>query len=161
MKTICVISEVDGQRYCVRKRKHIAKTADLLATVANRLTQLVDHVKDKWPRRAFVGRLIENYEPRGIQEILPTSTYCTENKGDKMAFCTTTEKKREKLIDPNTLMYVAIHELAHISSKSVGHTEEFWKNFRTLLIEAARIKIYTPVDYSVKPVIYGGGTAEH
>ena len=96
MKTICVISEVDGQRYCVRKRKHIAKTADLLATVANRLTQLVDHVKDKWPRRAFVGRLIENYEPRGIQEILPTSTYCTENKGDKMAFCTTTEKKREK-----------------------------------------------------------------
>ena len=27
----------------------------------------------------------------------------------------------------NTLMYVALHEISHIATKSVGHTDEFCK----------------------------------
>ena len=30
-------------------------------------------------------------------------------------------------------MFVALHELAHVMSSSIGHTEEFWDNFRYLL----------------------------
>ena len=62
------------------------------------------------------------------------------------------------LIDLNTLTYVAIHELSHIASKSVGHNDEFWDNFKFLLIEAEKINIYTPVDYKKKPVKYCGST---
>ena len=35
-----------------------------------------------------------------------------------------------KLIDENTLMFVALHELAHIATESIGHTKEFWANFK-------------------------------
>ncbi len=65
-------------------------------------------------------------------------------------------KKNGKLIDNNTLTYVALHELAHIATESVGHTDEFWENFKFLLIEANSINIYTPVDYKNKPARYCG-----
>lgn len=46
--------------------------------------------------------------------------------------------------DMNTVMYVALHELGHIVSKTHGHNDEFKKNFATLLRQAARKGIYDP-----------------
>jgi len=49
-----------------------------------------------------------------------------------------------KFYSMNTLMYVALHELGHIISKTHGHNEEFRKNFATLLRRATKIGIYDP-----------------
>jgi hypothetical protein len=46
--------------------------------------------------------------------------------------------------DFNTVMYVALHELAHMVSKSQGHGEEFRDNFAKLLRDAAIKGIYDP-----------------
>lgn len=46
--------------------------------------------------------------------------------------------------DMNTIMYVAIHELAHVVSKTHGHGREFKKNFSRLLRKADRQGIYDP-----------------
>ena len=35
-----------------------------------------------------------------------------------------------KLIDVNTMMFVAIHEMGHLSSETIGHNDEFWDNFK-------------------------------
>ena len=51
-------------------------------------------------------------------------------------------------------MFVAIHEMGHIATKEVGHTETFWKNFKFLLKESVNIGIYKPVNYGEKPVSY-------
>ena len=56
----------------------------------------------------------------------------------------------------NTIMFVAIHELAHVMTKSVGHTEEFWDNMRYLLKKGIKIGVYTKVDYRKNPVKYCG-----
>ena len=61
-----------------------------------------------------------------------------------------------KLIDINTLTFVAIHELAHIMTKSEGHKQIFWQNFKFLLEEAKAAKIYKPVDYKNNPQPYCG-----
>ena len=53
-------------------------------------------------------------------------------------------------------MFVAIHEIAHIMTLSVGHTEEFWNNFKFLLENAVELNIYTPVDYKKEPEGYCG-----
>ena len=37
--------------------------------------------------------------------------------------------------------------MSHVATKSIGHTEEFWSNFKFLLQQANEIQIYTPVDY--------------
>ena len=40
----CVISTVDGNKYCVRDRKEVASAADLLARVTNKCKKLVEYV---------------------------------------------------------------------------------------------------------------------
>tara|TARA_B100000902_G_C27285017_1_gene903932 strand:- start:914 stop:1504 length:591 start_codon:yes stop_codon:yes gene_type:complete len=154
----CVISDVDGKRYCVRERQKLELAADRLATVNVSMGKLVSHVSEKYPDRDNVRRLKKGYNPKKIYETLPTSEYTaySQNKGEKLAFCLDTEKNGGKLIDINTLTFVAIHELSHVASKSTGHTEEFWKNFKFLLQEAESINLYKPENYKDKSRRYCG-----
>lgn len=154
----CIISDVDGERYCVRERSKLELAADRLANVNQRMSKLVDNVYEKYPTRENVKRLKNGYNPKKIYETLPTSEYTaySQNKGEKLAFCLDTEKKGGQLIDMNTLTFVAIHELSHIASKSTGHTEEFWNNFKFLLKEAHKLNIYEPENYKEKSRRYCG-----
>jgi hypothetical protein len=126
--------------------------------VNGKMKKLVTHCGEKYPERENVKRLVAGYDPKEIYETLPTSEYTaySQNKGEKIAFCLDTEKKNGSLIDPNTLTFVAIHELGHVASESIGHTDEFWKNFKFLLEEAESIGIYHPEDYKKNPKRYCG-----
>ena len=154
----CIESSVDGNTYCVRETPKLELVADLLARVTVKLKKLVDHVSKKYPKRENVKRLVKGFNPKKINEILPTSKFTaySENKGEKLAFCTTTTKGGSKLIDENTLTFVGIHEVSHIMTKSIGHKPEFWRNFKFLLQNAKQIGIYEPVDYKKKPQPYCG-----
>ena len=154
----CIIATKDGNRYCVRERLKLELAANLLASVTEKCKQLVQFMKEKYPDDARVKRLIEGFNPKSISETLPTSelTAYSENKGEKIAFCLNTTKEGDKLIDLNTLTFVAIHELSHIMTTSVGHKQDFWQNFKFLLINAKEANIYHPIDYKKKPRQYCG-----
>jgi len=156
----CVISTVDGNKYCVRDRQNNKKAANLLATVTNKCKELVKYVGEKYPEDPDVERLVNNFNPQKITETLPNSelTAYSENKGEKIAFCLSKTKESTTLIDVNTLTFVAIHELSHLMTKSVGHKQEFWQNFKFLLENAKAANIYVPVDYKKKPQNYCGMT---
>lgn len=154
----CIISDVDGKQYCVRERKKLQEAADRLAEVNTNMKKIVEHLKNTYPEKENVKRLVKGFNPKKIVETLPTSKYTAYslNKGEKLAFCLDTEKIDGNLIDLNTLTFVALHELSHIATKSIGHTEEFWDNFKFILKESKKIKIYNPVDYSKKSERYCG-----
>ncbi len=154
----CVIATKDGKTYCVRDTPNLKKSANLLATVSNRMHKLVKYVYSKYPNQDEIQRLYKNFNPNKIMETLPTSEYTaySENKGQKLAFCLRKNKEQYKLIDINTLTFVAIHELSHLMTKSIGHEDEFWNNFKFLLKCAVEIGIYKPVDYSNEPQSYCG-----
>jgi hypothetical protein len=154
----CIISDVDGERYCVRDRMQIQEAADLLAKVTQNLKDLVAYCANKYPEDENVQRMVQKFNPTKISETLPTSEYTaySENKGEKLAFCLNKKKNGIKLIDINTLTFVAIHELAHIMTKSEGHKQEFWQNFKFLLEQAKAAGIYDPVDYKKNPEPYCG-----
>lgn len=156
----CVISTVDGNKYCVRNREQLNESADLLAIVTSKCKELVEYVGKKYPEDKDVKRLVEGFNPKRISETLPTSelTAYSENKGEKLAFCLSNSKNSSTLIDINTLTFVAIHELSHVMTKSVGHKNEFWQNFKFLLENAKAANIYQPVDYKKKPKGYCGMT---
>jgi len=158
MQLKCIISSVDGQRYCVRERLKLEHAADRLAMVNKKMTQIVQHLKENFPDRENVQRLIKGYNPKVLVETLPTSEYTaySQNKGEKLAFCLSPEKQDDTLIDENTLTFVALHELSHIATKSVGHLDEFWQNFKFILTEAKKLNIYDMVDYKKNPVRYCG-----
>jgi hypothetical protein len=154
----CVISKVDGNTYCVRERSKLELAADLLAEATNNMKKLVEYMEQKHSSNPAVKRLVENFNPDKISETLPTSehTAYSENKGEKMAFCLNEDKQGTRLIDLSTLTFVAIHELAHLMTVSIGHKDEFWDNFKFLLKNAKESGVYEPVDYSKSPVQYCG-----
>jgi hypothetical protein len=155
----CIVSTIDGNKYCVREREKTQLAADLLAETTKKCKELVDYVGNKFPDMENVKRLVDGFNPQKVMETLPTSEYTaySENKGEKVAFCLNrTKENNNDLIDKNTLLFVAIHELAHIMTKSIGHKSEFWENFKFLLENAKESGIHNPVDYKKKPTEYCG-----
>ena len=155
----CIVSTVDGNKYCVREREKVKQAADLLAKMTEKCKELVAFVGKKYPEQENVKRLVAGFNPKKIMETLPTSSYTaySENKGEKLAFCLNKKKEdNNQLIDESTLLFVAIHELSHIMTKSIGHKTEFWANFKFLLENAKEAGIHTPVDYKKSPQEYCG-----
>jgi hypothetical protein len=155
----CIIASEDGNTYCVRDRKQLDKAANLLAAVTEKCKHLVRYMQDNYADKDNVKRLVAGFNPKKVMETLPTSTLTaySENKGEKVAFCLNKKKDdNDNLIDEHTLTFVAIHELSHIATKSIGHKSEFWENFRFLLEKAKEAGIHSPVDYKEKPAEYCG-----
>ena len=154
----CVIARTDGNTYCVRDSKKTQERAELLAKMTVRMKKLAEHLKQTMPDDPRVHLLQKNFNPKRIVETLPTSEYTaySEDKGKKLAFCLQEYKNKAKLIDLNTLMFVALHEMSHLITRSIGHENEFWDNFKFLLKEANNIGLYEPQDYGKTPQDYCG-----
>ena len=52
----CIISDVNGNKYCVRDRSKLELAADRLATINNKMNELVTHVGKKYPDQEKVPR---------------------------------------------------------------------------------------------------------
>jgi hypothetical protein len=154
----CIISKEDGNRYCVRDRQKLDKAANLLAKVTQKMKDMVTYMKKTHPNDPRSIRLVEGFNPQKISETLPTSelTAYSENKGEKIAFCLNKAKESDELIDLNTLTFVALHELTHIMTESIGHKQDFWQNFKFLLQNAKEAGVYNPIDYKKNPKNYCG-----
>jgi hypothetical protein len=148
----CIVSSVDGNKYCVRDREKLQEAADLLATVTQKCKDLVDYMHKTHPNDERTKSLVSGFNPKKIMETLPTSAYTaySENKGEKIAFCLSPVKKNGEgtLIDEHTLTFVAIHELSHVATVSIGHKPVFWENFKFLLENAKEAGIHEPKDYN-------------
>lgn len=49
-----------------------------------------------------------------------------------------------KYYDMNTLVYVILHEIAHVKSEKYGHGDEFKHKFAKLLLRAQQLGVYNP-----------------
>jgi hypothetical protein len=155
---VCVIAKKNGNTYCVRDSDRIQESVELLAEASERMKQIVQSLRRKYPEDKRVKRLVQNFNPDKIVETLPTSEFTaySENKGQKLAFCLRKHKDEMKLVDLNTLIFVTLHELTHLATESIGHKQEFWTNFKFILKHAVLEGIYDPVDYSKSPEDYCG-----
>jgi predicted metal-dependent hydrolase len=80
----------------------------------------------------------------------PTDSQYTSysiNKGEELVFCIR-DKKYFKLHDINELLYVAIHEIAHIGCPEIGHTDLFQNINLYLLEKAVCYNLYRYINYS-------------
>ena len=157
-----VISTFDNQRYLVQNRDDALEAANLLAQTKRSLVGLCDQLKGKWngsdEKSKGVNRLLKKFNPDSLSETGKGSKYTSYsvNKGEKIVLCLRSRDEKDTLVDPNTLMFVALHELAHVMTKSVGHTTEFWSNFKFLLQHAIELGIYRGIDYGKNPQPYCG-----
>lgn len=155
----CIVVDESGQKFCVRERKNIEPAAKLLQEIGNKAEQLVEYVFTKHPDNEDVIRLKKKFNKEVIMETLPNSEYTaySENKGEKVSFCLSKDKNDdEDLIDSHTLMFVCIHEMSHVMTKTIGHDTTFWANFKFLLENAEDAGIHTPRNYKENPSEYCG-----
>lgn len=150
--------DVDGKEYLVRDLPDKKDAACLLGNIRLKLEKLVASMKEKYPNDRSVLRMESKFNSNNISEAGKSNQYTSYsvNKGEKIVFCIRQKDENETLIDENTITFVAIHELAHVMTKSVGHTQEFWDNFKRLLKEAINQDLYTKIDYSKDPKEYCG-----
>jgi hypothetical protein len=167
-----VKSAIDNNEYLVRNLGDKQKAADLLAKVKSKLTALTQYLLTlnddklkKYSKKASldemkdnISRLNKRFQPDNISESTPHEKYTSYsvNKGEKIVFCLRTKNKKETLINENIIMFVALHELSHVMTKSVGHTTEFWNNFQFLLKIAVKLQLYNNTNYNDTPVDYCG-----
>jgi hypothetical protein len=158
---ISIKSEVDGRMYKVRDMADKQHAADLLAKVRLRISSLCDAVEKKYPDKEQVKQIVRNFraDPDRFLEATPDAqhTSYSVNKGEKIHLCLRQRQGGdESLVQENVMIFVGIHELAHVCTKSVGHTSEFWNNFGWLLKEAEGFGLYQYTDFTAQPVAYCG-----
>ena len=153
-----VKSSIDNNEYLVRNRDDKQEAADMLAKIRQKLEELIASMKQKYPNDEAVMRMSNKFNPDNISESGKSSQYTSYsvNKGEKIVFCIRQKDQNESFVDMNTITFVSIHELAHVMSKSVGHTDEFWDNFKRLLHEAINMGIYNKENYTENPKEYCG-----
>ena len=165
---VIYIEAYNGKRYLVSDSNDKEDAAKLLADIAANCQVLVDYVYENIDsfkeRKEDIERLYKNFRPDAISESSPNNNYTSYsiNKGEKIVFCLRKKKGSHKneLMDLNTMMFVAIHELAHLMTKSIGHTPEFWANMKFLLQQAIKkdVNVYEKQDFSSNPEQYCGMT---
>ena len=150
-----VVSTVDNKEYSVRKLPDKQEAANKLANISKLLNKLVKHVSSD--KREGVKQLVTKFNSDNIIENVPDGQYkaYSVNKGEQLALCIR-KVTDNTFIDINTIIFVSIHELAHIMTDEIGHTPKFWSNMKYLLEKGIEIDIYKAIDYSKSPTDYCG-----
>jgi hypothetical protein len=134
------------------------EAANLMAHLKQNMSTLVDHLNEYHKERKGVKNLNKRLDLDNMMEAPheDDSTSYTINKGEEMHICMREKNKDKVLHDVNTMMFVILHEMAHIMSDSVGHNKEFRNNFVFLLKNAAQIDLYKRINYQQEPQSYCG-----
>jgi predicted metal-dependent hydrolase len=154
---------IDNNDYWVRNVTDKSIAANTLATIKLNIEKLVTYFKENKSLfkkdTEYIKNLIDRTKDINIMETPSDEkhTSYTINKGEKIVLCLRS-KFLNNIHDMNTIMYVVIHELAHVACPEYGHTPLFRKIFIFLLKESEKINIYKPVDYRINPQDYCGMT---
>lgn len=179
---ISVKASLDNQYYLVRKLPDKQNAANRLAYIRSKLTKVVNYLNKKDKKYLYdkyikgderlekniskglfdksINQLLYKYQDRSdiFSETTPDAEYTSYavNKGEELVFCLRLKKEGDKLVPKNTILFVALHELSHLMTLSIGHGDDFWNNFRFILKVAIDQKIYESVDFNNNPVAYCG-----
>lgn len=156
-------TEIDNKEYAVQSEFPDKKEAgELLAELNNIVKYFLQELGKNYPSDQRISRLLKKYP--GTDDILEgnpindtDSTAYSISKGEKLVICLRS-KKTKKLHEKNLLMFVIIHELAHIMSESYGHNAEFYENFKFLLKQAMKYGVYKSINFTMNPKEYCGMT---
>lgn len=156
-----VKSSVDNALYRVRDMADKQAAADLMARVRQKLQLLYSYLQQKFPGKPQVQQLVQNFQPNPNRfwEATPDAehTSYSVNKGEKVHLCLRQrEGPNESLVDENIMVFVGLHEMAHVLTTSLGHGPDFWNNFGWLLKQAEAVGIYKYQDFKSHPVAYCG-----
>lgn len=162
-QAISIMLECNGRM--IRLLDHLRKKYMIGVTDAE-CDRGCQQTKTKYPtEREIIAHLLHDFNYENIHENKPQNgkdVAYSLNKGRTIMLCLRDAQKNGRPVDIDTLMFVTIHEAAHIANYDQwGHGERFWSIFKYLLEEAVAIGAYHPVDYVKHPTSYCGFIVNH
>lgn len=141
--------------------------AEMMMRIDNKIKILADHLESHYGENdkitKGVVKLVNGYDNENMYEISPHNiigkTSFLRNK--RLLVLCLRRKSDGKIHDENTLIFVVLHELAHMMNETYGHDAPFWEFFKFILECAVEIGIYIPVDYKKNNIQYCGLTIEY
>jgi predicted metal-dependent hydrolase len=159
-----VKSSLDNRTYRVQDLPRKQDAANMMCKIRQKLEKIVNSYKGdvNYKQDEPIQRMISRFNPNVLEEndMDADSTSYSENKGEKIVVCLRdkTKKPEYPLVEENIVMFVLIHEMAHLMTASMGHTPEFWTNFKKLLQDCVKLGVYQQENYAKYPVEYCGMT---
>lgn len=158
-----VKSAVNGKEYMVRNLPDKNEAANMLGEINNRILILQKYLLsnlDKYPKyKNYFKIMCDKINTVELSENTKKGNYTsyTINKGQEIVLCLRS-KKDNNIHDINLIMYVVIHELAHVACPEINHTPLFTKIFIILLKISIELKIYKKINFKYDPKEYCGMT---
>lgn len=151
----------DGKTYEMQNLPHKEEALKLMVKIHENLEKLkVYYTEPALAADPPVGRFLANFNSDVFVEndMQSSDTSYSENKGQKIVVCLRdkTRPPDYPLVDENTIMFVILHEMSHLMTETIGHTPEFWNNFKRVLHDAVGLGIYRAVNYAQSPTPYCG-----
>ena len=156
-----------GEEYIVRNLDDKKDAAEKIDEIKRRLRKLINYIDDLCKRdnsnkklkfiEEYNNNIIRKFNNIIFRENTENSNFTSYsiNKGEEIVFCLRS-KEDNKLHDVNELMYVAIHEIAHVGCPEIGHTPLFRRINKELLKYAIECDVYQYKDYNSNPEDYCG-----
>src|SRR5574343_1048951 len=143
-----------GNVYKVRKTgSDLKERAELLEELDSRARKLVAELVVKHSDKCYTSILSTRYGKVQLYEADPESeltAYTTEKRSIALCLRRIKGDITSPLVDVNTLMYVLVHEMAHLGIDHQGHVPEFWDALKEMANVAVSIGVLQYVDYSKK-----------
>ena len=161
---LLIIEGKDGNNYYVRENFDKDNAAETLYKLRQNLKNLIIFIENNSENdkefsiyKENINLIKNKIDNVIIKETPETSSYSSYsvNKGEELYLCIRSKKTNE-IHDINDLLYVAIHEIAHIGCPEIGHTNLFFKINLYLLNKAVEFNLYKKENYNTNPREYCG-----
>lgn len=141
---------MNNKNYYVQKThsKEAVKILIILEKFIKKLSYYL--IKENSNNKYLVKQLKKNIIIREIPEHYKGGP--SYLKGKNIIFICLRKNKDEFETNINGLYFVIIHELAHIITKTYGHTKEYWRNNKLVLNTAIKYNLYNYKNYNNYPI---------
>lgn len=139
-------------------------SANILDSINSRVYILLTYLQKNYPKNPTTIILVSKYSPNIISESKIKQNYTTYTVDKSLInICIRTRSDdKQDIYDINLLIYVVLHELAHLCNYDsnmqgiIGHGSEFIDKFKFLVESGIKCGIYKYEDYSVQNREYCG-----
>jgi hypothetical protein len=164
-EVVYVKSDIDGESYLVRDLPDKQKAANMLARIKKNIFSLQMYLNENKDTKyqeykPYIEQLTTRIKDVVINESTEDSVYTSYsvNKGEQIVFCLRSRDGNTQLHDLNLVMYVALHEIAHVACPEYGHGALFKKIFAFFTTVAIEQGIYHRIPFDKEPTDYCGLT---
>lgn len=164
---VYIESFVDHKFYLVQNNDEKQEASNILGTLRKNLITLSNYLynnKNNAENKEYIQYIDLFYDKIKNSTIIESSkdsvyTSYSVNKGEQIIFCIRSRKTINKIHDINLMMYVALHESAHVACPVYdNHGPLFVKIFTFLTNVAMKLNLYKKIDFKQHPTEYCGMT---